>query len=78
MKGQSRNGRGCPTGLPMPETTQLNVRVSRVLAERIARVTSTTGVGRAEWVRARLVEAVDDAERRMLDLTAEHEVREKS
>lgn len=57
----------------MPETTQLNVRVSRVLAERIARVISTTGVGRAEWVRARLVEAVDDAERRMLDLTAEHE-----
>ncbi|MCY4516998.1 MAG: hypothetical protein OXB99_07165 [Acidimicrobiaceae bacterium] len=57
---------------------QLNVRVSRVLAERISRVTSTMGVGRAEWVRARLVEAVDDAERRMLDLTAEHEARERS
>ena len=62
----------------MPETMQLNVRVSRVLAERISRVTSTMGVGRAEWVRARLVEAVDDAERRMLDLTAEHEARERS
>ena len=61
----------------MPETTQLNVRVTRVLAERIARVASTTGIGRAEWVRARLVEAVDDAERRMLDLTAEHEARER-
>ncbi len=60
----------------MPETMQLNVRVSRVLAERISRVTSTMGVGRAEWVRARLVEAVDDAERRMLDLTAEHEARD--
>ena len=62
----------------MPETMQLNVRVSRVLAERISRVTSTMGVGRAEWVRARLVEAVDDAERRMLELTAEHEARERS
>lgn len=61
----------------MPETTQLNVRVSRVLAERIARIISTTGVGRAEWVRARLVEAVDNAERRMPNLAAEHEARER-
>ena len=50
--------------LGMADTTQLNVRVSRVLAERINRATADAGVGRAEWVRARLVEAAEDAERR--------------
>ena len=45
------------------ETTQLNVRVSRVLAERIERATAAAGVKRSEWVRARLVEAADEAER---------------
>ena len=62
----------------MAETTQLNVRVSRVLAERIERVTATAGVRRAEWVRARLVEAVDDAERRVLDRAADRDARERT
>lgn len=46
----------------MGDTTQLNVRVSRVLAERIERATAAAGVKRSEWVRARLVEAADEAE----------------
>ena len=62
----------------MAETTQLNVRVSRVLVERIERVTATAGVRRAEWVRARLVEAVDDAERRVLDRAADRDARERT
>ena len=54
----------------MADTTQLNVRVSRVLAERINRATVEAGVGRAEWVRARLVEAAEDAEWRAVQRAA--------